>query len=66
MYTILCLVTHFSSENEQYKLGTRHGLLNSTFSKNQCMTSTFHGLSEAEVNLNTEILGSVRQSAYNQ
>ena len=31
---IICLVTYFISDTEQYKLGTRHGLLNSTFPKN--------------------------------
>jgi hypothetical protein len=34
---ILCIVTHFRSYTEQYKLGTRHRLLNSTFSRNQFM-----------------------------
>jgi len=58
---IVYLVTHFSSDTEQYKLGTRHGLLNSTFSRNQFMPSIFHGLSEAEVDSNTEI--SVRETA---
>jgi hypothetical protein len=52
---ILCPVTHFSADTEQYKLGTRHGLLNSTFSRNPFMPSTFHGLTEAEVDSNTEI-----------
>ena len=54
---ILCLVRHFSSDTEQHKLGTRH----STFLRNQFMLSTFHGLSEAEVNSKTEI--SVREAA---
>ena len=58
---IYYLVTHFSSDTEQYKLGTRHGLLNSTFSRNQFMPSIFHGLSEAEVDSNTEI--SVHEAA---
>ena len=58
---ILYLVTHFSSHTEQYKLGTRHGLLNSTFSMNQFMPSIFHGFSEAEIDSNTEI--SVREAA---
>ena len=31
---ILCIVTHFSSDTEQYKLGIGHGQLNSTFSRN--------------------------------
>ena len=51
---ILCLVTHFCSNIKQYKRGTRHGLLNSTFSRNNFMSSTFHGLFEAEVDSNTE------------
>jgi hypothetical protein len=58
---ILYLVTHFSSHTEQYKLGTRHGLLNSTFSMSQFMSSIFHGFSEGEVDSNTEI--SVREAA---
>jgi hypothetical protein len=41
----VCLVTHISADMEQYKLGTRHGVLNSTFSRNKCMSSTLHGLS---------------------
>ena len=61
---ILCLVTHFSSNTEQYKLVTRHGLLNSTFSRNYFMPFTFHGLSEADVDSNTEI--SVREEAHLQ
>ena len=49
------IVTDFSSDTEQYKLGTRHGLFNSTFSRNEFMSSTFRGLSEAEVYLHTAI-----------
>ena len=58
---ILCLVTYFISDIEQYKLGTRHGLLNLTFPRNQFIPSTFHVLSEADVDSNTEI--SVREAA---
>ena len=58
---ILYLVTHFSSHTEQYKLGTRYGLLNSTISRSQFMLSIFHGFSEVEFDSNTEI--SVRQAA---
>ena len=41
-------------------MGTRHGMLNSTFSRNQFKLSTFHGLSKTEVDSNTEI--SVREA----
>ena len=63
MYTVVHngTVTHFCSDTEQYKVGTRHGLLNSTFSRNQFMSSTSHGLSEAEIDSNTEI--SVHEAA---
>ena len=54
------IVTYFSSDNEHYKLRTRHGLFNSTFSRNEFMSSTFRGLSEAEVYLYTAI--SVREA----
>ena len=54
---MLCLVKYFSADIEQYMLGTRHGLLNSTFSRNQFMPSTFHGLAEAEVDPNIAISG---------
>ena len=58
---IIYLVTYFISDTEQYKLGTRHGLLNSTFPRNQFMPSTFHVLSESDVHSNTEI--SIREAA---
>jgi hypothetical protein len=58
---IVCLVTHFSADTEQYKLGTRHGLPNQTFLRNQFMLSTCHGFSDAEVDSNTEI--SVRDAS---
>ena len=58
---IIYLVTYFISDTEQYKLGTRHGLLNSTFPGNQFLPSTFHVLSEADVHSNTEI--SIREAA---
>ena len=53
---IVSLETHFSADTEQYKPGTRHGQLNSTFSRNKCIPSTFHGLSEAEIDSNTKII----------
>ena len=58
---IICLVTYFISDTEQYMLGTTHGLLNSTFPRHQFMSSTFHVLSEADVDSNTEI--SIREAA---
>ena len=53
-------ISNFSLDTEQYKLGTRHGLLNSSFSRIQLMSSTFHDLSKAEIDSNTEI--SVRET----
>ena len=58
---ILCVVTSFDPETEQYKLGTRSGLLTATYSRNQFMASSFHGLSESDIDLNVEI--SVREAA---
>ena len=62
---ILCLVTYFSSDTEQYKLGTRHGLLTKLFQGTTSCRPLFM-VCPMPRSIRTLKLASVRQPAYNQ
>jgi hypothetical protein len=58
---LMYVVTDINAETQQYKLATRYGLLNGSFSRNQFLPCTSNTLLLGSVDLDTEI--SVRQAA---
>jgi hypothetical protein len=58
---MMCVVIDINTETQQYKLATRYGLLNGSFSRNQFLRCTSNILLLGSVDFDTEI--SVRQAA---
>ena len=61
---LMCVVTDINTETQHYKLATRYGLLNGSFSRNQFLPCTSNTLLLGSVDFDTEI--SVRQAAREQ
>ena len=61
---LMCIVIDINTETQQYKLATRYGLLNESFSRNQFPRCTSNILLLGSVDFDTEI--SVRQAARKQ
>ena len=61
---LMCVVTDINTETQQYKLATRYGLLNGSFSRNQFLPCTSNTLLLGSVDFDTEI--SVRHAAREQ